>query len=193
MRLDVGGKIFQTSRETLSASGFFASLLDFDGDGDLDKEGNIFVDRDPELFQVILNCLRTAQRPNQRIIDLWKNELLAECRFYATENVAARIMGRTHVQIPTLVTYVFATLSVVLSFGTSRKHANYGCRVCWDVCDVGARAISRVNSYGPSHRSTRLDPQEFDGICRCAGLATTTSARTSGSLHLRRKSAEGAW
>ena len=106
VRLNVGGKVFQTSRETLSASGFFASLLDFDGDGDLDKEGNIFVDRDPKLFQVILNSLRTARRPNQRIINLWKHELLAECRFYATDSVAARIMGRTHAQISTLATCV---------------------------------------------------------------------------------------
>ena len=121
VRLNVAGKLFQTSRETLSASVFFASLLKFDGDGDLDADGNIFVDRDPKLFQVILNSLRTARRPNQRIINLWKFELLEECRFFGTDEVAARIMGRTHVQKSTVVTSFVATCSVVFCFGPSRN------------------------------------------------------------------------
>ena len=159
VRLNVGGKVFQTSRETLSASGFFASLLDFDGDGGLDKEGNVFVDRDPKLFQVILNSLRTARRPNQLIINLWKHELLAECRFYATESVAARIMGRTHVQISTLATYVFAPFSVVFSFGTSRKRYNYGCRVLL-VCVISEHARVRIGFAMNFHIARRVRPRK---------------------------------
>ena len=76
VRLNIGGKKLQTTRETLSASGFFASLLEFDSDGDKDADGNIFVDRNGDHFAVILDALRTHRRPNQRLVHLWKHQLL---------------------------------------------------------------------------------------------------------------------
>ena len=94
VRLNVGGKVLHTSRDTLAASGFFASLLDFDG-LDTDADGNVFVDRNGKLFSVLLESLRTSRRPHPRTIALWKNQLLDECRFFAMDEVAARISGRT--------------------------------------------------------------------------------------------------
>ena len=93
--LNVGGQRFQTSRETLGRSAFFASLLEFDGGGDQDGEGNIFVDRSSRLFEVILECWRTALRPPQKTISLWKKQLLEECKYFAADDAAARIAGRT--------------------------------------------------------------------------------------------------
>ena len=94
VRLNVGGKVLHTSRDTLAASGFFASLLDFDG-LDTDADGNIFVDRNGKLFSVLLESLRTSRRPHPRTIAIWKNQLLDECKFFAMDEVAARISGRT--------------------------------------------------------------------------------------------------
>ena len=74
---------------------FFASLLEFEGEGSKDENGDIFVDRNGELFSVILQSLRTSMRPMQREIHLWKMPLLEECKFYAADDVAARISGRT--------------------------------------------------------------------------------------------------
>ena len=72
VRLNVGGKLFQTTRATLSGSAFFASLLDHALEGDQDQDGTIFVDRDSDLFAEILNSLRTSKRPHQHVINLWK-------------------------------------------------------------------------------------------------------------------------
>ena len=95
VRLNVGGQRFQTSRQTLCrSSGFFACLLNFDG-GDKDAEGNIFVDRFGKLFEILLECLRTSRRPPQKTIGLWKMQLLEECKYFAADDAAARIMGRT--------------------------------------------------------------------------------------------------
>ena len=93
--LNVGGQRFQTSRETLGRSAFFASLLQFDGGGDQDGDGNIFVDRSSRLFEVLLECWRTALRPPQKTISLWKKQLLEECKYFAADDAAARIAGRT--------------------------------------------------------------------------------------------------
>ena len=62
VRLNVGGRTFQTSRETLYGSAFFRSLLEHDFDGDKDPDGNIFVDRTPKLFEEILDAMRTRPR-----------------------------------------------------------------------------------------------------------------------------------
>ena len=96
VRLNVGGTLFQTSRETLSrSSGFFASLLDFDGEGDRDADGNLFVDRNGMLFDILLQSWRTSRRPPQRLVSLYKAELLEEAKFYVADEAAARISGRT--------------------------------------------------------------------------------------------------
>ena len=94
VRLNVGGKVLHTSRDALAASGFFASLLDFEG-LDTDADGNIFVDRNGKLFSVLLESLRTSRRPHPRTITLWKHQLLDECNFFAMDEVAARIRGHT--------------------------------------------------------------------------------------------------
>ena len=95
VRLNVGGKLFHTTRETLSRnSGFFASLLDFDG-GDKDADGNIFVDRSGKLFGILLESWCTSLRPPQSIVNVWKQQLLEECKYFVADDTNARIMGRT--------------------------------------------------------------------------------------------------
>ena len=95
VRLNVGGKLFHTSRETLSRSGFFTSLLDFAGGDSEDADGHIFVDRSGRLFGVLLESWRTSRRPPQIMINSWKAQLLEECKYFVAEEVAKQILGRT--------------------------------------------------------------------------------------------------
>ncbi|CAG2104925.1 unnamed protein product, partial [Medioppia subpectinata] len=61
--LNVGGKRFSTSRQTLTSIGdtFFTALLSGRIPSLRDSSGAIFVDRDPKLFAIILHYLRTRQ------------------------------------------------------------------------------------------------------------------------------------
>ena len=97
VRLNVGGKLFHTTRGTLSRnSGFFTSLLDHALEGDKDgPDGNIFVDRSGKLFGILLESWRTSLRPPQSTIDAWKQQLLHECNWFVADDTAARIMGGT--------------------------------------------------------------------------------------------------
>jgi hypothetical protein len=66
VRLNVGGKIFDTSLETLQK--YPKSLLGaaFNDDmrpAEIDQNGDYFFDRDPELFSFILNFYRTGKLP----------------------------------------------------------------------------------------------------------------------------------
>ncbi|XP_048837131.1 SH3KBP1-binding protein 1 [Brienomyrus brachyistius] len=81
IHLNVGGKRFSTSRQTLTwvPDSFFSSLLSGRISTLKDETGAIFIDRDPSLFAPILNFLRTKElHPRSINVHL----LLHEAEFY---------------------------------------------------------------------------------------------------------------
>lgn len=80
--IDVGGQIFQTSKQTLVLAGS-KSLLSRIANSDNKIP---FIDRDPELFSIILSLLRTGNLPSKaRSFDI--QDLIFEARFYGIENL----------------------------------------------------------------------------------------------------------
>ncbi|PFH37847.1 kelch repeat and K+ channel tetramerization domain containing protein [Besnoitia besnoiti] len=65
--LNVGGVVFEASRHTLvqQPGSFLESLLSGRHHVSRDKQGRIFLDRDSELFRIILNFLRNPSTPPQ--------------------------------------------------------------------------------------------------------------------------------
>ncbi|XP_051934094.1 SH3KBP1-binding protein 1 [Hippocampus zosterae] len=81
IHLNVGGKRFSTSRQTLTwvPDSFFSSLLSGRISTLKDETGAIFIDRDPSLFAPILNFLRTKElHPRSVSVHL----LMHEAEFY---------------------------------------------------------------------------------------------------------------
>ncbi|XP_046892442.1 SH3KBP1-binding protein 1 isoform X1 [Hypomesus transpacificus] len=81
IHLNVGGKRFSTSRQTLTwvPDSFFSSLLSGRISSLRDETGAIFIDRDPSLFAPILNFLRTKElHPRSINVHL----LMHEAEFY---------------------------------------------------------------------------------------------------------------
>lgn len=77
--INVGGRIFQTTKQTLSLAGT-DSLL-----SQLATESTRFVDRDPDLFSVLLYILRTGNLPaRSRAFDV--RDLIDESRYYGIES-----------------------------------------------------------------------------------------------------------
>jgi hypothetical protein len=62
INLNVGGKIFQTTRSTICKypSSRIAQLIQGEFKQTLDSEGNIFIDEDPRDFEYILRALRNS-------------------------------------------------------------------------------------------------------------------------------------
>jgi hypothetical protein len=57
LRVNVGGRVFETTLDTLNSVDYFRALCSFQGrPGQRDALGNetLFVDRDPALFEIIL-------------------------------------------------------------------------------------------------------------------------------------------
>ncbi len=63
INLNVGGQRFSTSRQTLTwiPDSFFTAMLNGLISTNRDEQGYIFIDRDPKLFSIILNYLRTKE------------------------------------------------------------------------------------------------------------------------------------
>lgn len=81
--IDVGGQLFQTTKQTLSSVGSksFFSKVTSNSDGVIP-----FVDRDPELFSLFLSLLRTGNLPSKaKSFDI--QDLIFESRFYGIENL----------------------------------------------------------------------------------------------------------
>ncbi|KAF6079391.1 SH3KBP1 binding protein 1 [Phyllostomus discolor] len=81
IHLNVGGKRFSTSRQTLTwiPDSFFSSLLSGRISTLKDETGAIFIDRDPTVFAPILNFLRTKELDPRGVHG---SSLLHEAQFY---------------------------------------------------------------------------------------------------------------
>ena len=93
VRLNVGGKHFDTTCETLRPAAFFAPWLEGRFAMSCDEGGRFFIDRDGYLFAIILSFLRNSQRPAQATINAYKKELLMECEFFQLDSLAYHIRG----------------------------------------------------------------------------------------------------
>lgn len=83
--LDIGGHLFQTTKQTLAQAGS-KSLLSMLSDTPVAQSDVRFLDRDPEIFSILLSLLRTGNIPS-KAKDYDLQDLIFEARFYGLENL----------------------------------------------------------------------------------------------------------
>ncbi|KAK4338433.1 hypothetical protein RND71_042920 [Anisodus tanguticus] len=80
--IDVGGQLFQTTKQTLKQSGsksFLSQISNLDGTIP-------FIDRDPEIFSILLSLLRTGNLPSKaKTFDI--QDLVFESQYYGVEHL----------------------------------------------------------------------------------------------------------
>ncbi|XP_022810466.1 uncharacterized protein LOC111347492 [Stylophora pistillata] len=89
IKLNVGGKIYKTTQETLRKDPNSMLCAMFSGRFELkqdEEDGAYFIDSDPELFRYILNYLRKGELhfPEDKAI---RKDLLAEAKFYQVQGI----------------------------------------------------------------------------------------------------------
>ncbi|KAJ9147938.1 hypothetical protein P3X46_030050 [Hevea brasiliensis] len=83
--IDVGGQLFQTTKQTLALAGSKSLFFQFAHSTQVGL-GPQFIDRDPELFSILLSLLRTGNLPSKaKAFDL--EDLIAESKFYNIESL----------------------------------------------------------------------------------------------------------
>jgi len=93
VRLNVGGKYFDTTRDTLQSAAYFTPWLEGRFEMNCDESGRVFIDRDGHLFEIILSFLRNSQRPSQATINAYKEALLFECDYFQLDAFAFLLRG----------------------------------------------------------------------------------------------------
>lgn len=83
VQLDVGGRIFSTTVETLTSEKdtYFTALLSKQWELEKDEQGRIFIDRNGDLFAEILDYMRNPSEfilPEERL----RKRLIGEAKFY---------------------------------------------------------------------------------------------------------------
>ncbi|XP_071730716.1 BTB/POZ domain-containing protein At5g41330-like [Rutidosis leptorrhynchoides] len=82
--IDVGGQLFQTTKQTLTLAGsktLFSKLFE-----SCDKNEIPFIDRDPELFSILLSLLRTGNLPSKaKSFDI--QDIIFEAKFYGIDDI----------------------------------------------------------------------------------------------------------
>eukprot|EP01137_Pigoraptor_chileana_P031981 Opistho-2@20629 len=108
VKLNVGGRIFCTSRATLTwvPESFFMSLLCGSIPSFKDADGAYFIDRDPDIFVPILNFLRTRMIP-YNVPGLCFRTLRHEAVFYGITPLVERIDASRSLQRPSCGGLVF--------------------------------------------------------------------------------------
>ena len=93
VKLNVGGRFFQTTVETLTKSSdtrltYFKTLFSGQWQSEKDpKDDSIFIDRDGDLFEYILQYLRTGKIPIDINHDLLRQDLITEAHFYKLDSL----------------------------------------------------------------------------------------------------------
>ncbi|MCD9644688.1 hypothetical protein HAX54_033100 [Datura stramonium] len=82
--IDVGGQLFQTTKQTLKQAGsksLFSAIS-----SNSDNNSVPFIDRDPEIFSILLSLLRTGNLPSKaKNFDI--QDLIFEAQFYGVEQL----------------------------------------------------------------------------------------------------------
>ena len=94
VRLNVGGRVFETTADTLAANcPYFDPILNGRIGMGVDPEGCFFIDRSPDLFATLLEWMRTHERPSTEILKTHGAAILRECDYYGIEGLPEVIRG----------------------------------------------------------------------------------------------------
>ena len=90
--LNVGGRVYATSRATLSkdSSSMLARMFTNENSASTDRNGNFVIDRDGDTFKYILNFLRDGSCVLPVTYQL-RAELLREAEYYQVNSSARRL------------------------------------------------------------------------------------------------------
>ena len=93
VRLNIGGVLFDTTRETLAKSAYWDSLLAAKFGNTTDKDGRLFVDRDGKLFAHLLEFMRSRVRPSNEVLANYKAGLVSECEYFGLAWMLSDLRG----------------------------------------------------------------------------------------------------
>ncbi|KAG6989740.1 hypothetical protein G7Y79_00065g094510 [Physcia stellaris] len=97
LNLKVGERMFTTTRDTLSKSGFFSALISGPWEGDLLMDGSYFVDADPDTFEHVLKYLRHGTFP--LFTTTQKVTIIGKARYFQIPSLEKWIRDKAYLKV----------------------------------------------------------------------------------------------
>lgn len=177
VKLNVGGEIFETNASTIQSScpdSLLAALSTSTSHG----SNPVFIDRDPEIFAVILNLLRTGRLPANSSGVFSKQELLDEAMYYGVESLL-----RLAMLPPPLLGFDASLVSTIVPAADgvpSALTATAGDASLW----IAHGGQISVYDWSLSHAGTvRTHLNDITSICRVWGEAAAIGSGSASGLH----------
>ncbi|KAM3911823.1 SH3KBP1-binding protein 1 [Leptodactylus fuscus] len=150
IHLNVGGKRFSTSRQTLTwvSDSFFSSLLSGRISSLKDETGAIFIDRDPTVFAPILNFLRTKELDTRGVNS---SLLLHEAEFYGITPLVRRLQLCEELERSSCGSVLFNGYLPPPVFPAKRRNRH-------SVSGLQVSSRSAANERAPVRRSNTMPP-----------------------------------
>ncbi|TKY63289.1 BTB/POZ domain-containing protein [Spatholobus suberectus] len=175
IKLNVGGKLFETTLTTLHTGGPDSLLFALSNRRTSDPNP-VFIDRDPEIFSVLLSLLRTSHLPSSAR-RFSKHELADEALFYGID---AHLRAAT---APPPFSGIDAALAA------SIRPASEGLPSSFAAADSGAVWIAhggQISGYDSNltHAATvRTHLDDIDSICRVWPEIAAVGCKSDAGLH----------
>ncbi|XP_061352870.1 protein ENDOPLASMIC RETICULUM-ARRESTED PEN3 [Gastrolobium bilobum] len=175
IKLNVGGKLFETTLSTIRSGGPDSLLFALSNRGS-DDPNPVFIDRDPEIFSVLLSLLRTNHLPSTAR-RFSKQELADEALFYGIDSQL-----RSATSPPPFS-------GIDASIVASIRPASEGLPSTFTADDNGSVWIAhggQVSSYDSNliHAGTiRTHLDEIDSMCRVWPEITAVGSESDAGLH----------
>ncbi|KAM2954647.1 hypothetical protein FF1_032897 [Malus domestica] len=175
IKLNVGGKYFETTLKSIQAGGP-DSLLAALSNRSTDDPNPVFIDRDPEIFSVILSLLRSDSLPSTAR-RFSKQELADEALYYGIESQLKSVMSPPPFS------------GIDASFVTTVQPASDGRPSAITAGDDGSVWIAhggQISSYdwNLSHASTiRTHLEDITSICRVYPDIAAVGSESGAGLH----------
>ncbi|XP_010486457.1 PREDICTED: BTB/POZ domain-containing protein At3g09030-like [Camelina sativa] len=177
VKLNVGGEIFETNATTIQSTcpdSLLAALSTPTSHGSIP----VFIDRDPEIFAVILNLLRTGRLQANSSGAFSKQELLDEALYYGVEALL-----RSAMLPPPLLGFdasLVSTIAPAADGVPSALTATAGDASLW----IAHGGQISVYDWSLSHAGTvRTHLSDITSICRVWGEAAAVGSGSASGLH----------
>ncbi|KFK38288.1 hypothetical protein AALP_AA3G094800 [Arabis alpina] len=177
VKLNVGGEVFETTASTIQSTcpdSLLAALSNPTSHGSIP----VFIDRDPEIFSVILNLLRTKTLPANSSGSFSKQELLDEALYYGVESLL-----RSAMLPPPLLGFdasLISTITPATDGVPSAFTATAGDASLW----IAHGGQISVYDWSLSHTGTvRTHLNDITSICRVWAESAAIGSGSASGLH----------
>ncbi|CAH8391354.1 unnamed protein product [Eruca vesicaria subsp. sativa] len=175
LKLNVGGEIFETTSSTIQSTCPDSLLAALSSTPTSHGSNPIFIDRDPEIFSVILNLLRT-KRLSSAVFS--KQELLDEALYYGVESLLRSAMSPPPLQA--FDASLTSTITPATDGVPSAFTATAGDASLW----IAHGGMISVYDWSLSHAVTvRTHLADVTSICRVWDEAAAIGSGSASGLH----------